>query len=146
MQRILKQADVLRGDKETAEKNAKYTWDKDEIAWRYCSTTHSINRAVFTGKRWLVGGEWGYSKIYQFKVLSSSSGLEHRESVWHDAEDAFFETLESACEHAMKHINRLLEFQTSGFMNDMDGIKSYKLKETTFKKEVITEKHPVKNG
>lgn len=138
--RILKQDDDLRGDEEMAKQKAVYTWNKDEIAWRYCNTVHSVERVLFTGERWLIGNKWRYEKIYQFKIMSSSSRHHNEGEMTHDGEDAFFETFESACEYAINHLNLLLDYNAKCLLENIEEITSYKLKENTFEKNIITEK------
>ena len=140
MQRILEQKEELRGDENTAKKKAKYLWHKDEVAYHYCMTIGSVERVKFTGERWIVGNAWGYRKIYQFEVLGSSSCLRKVGEITHDEEYAFFETLESTCDEAIRHINRMLEFHMTDVKKTLDSIRTYRKSETTFKKEIITEK------
>lgn len=74
MRKIIEQR--LDGSEENANKEAQYTWNKDEIA--YIIHNHGwifeITKVKLTGKRWLIGNKWGRSKIYQYECIEDILG------------------------------------------------------------------------
>ena len=111
MQKIIEQD--LSGHLETANTNAIYTWEKDEIAWYFCRTYNDVFKVQFTGKHWLSGNKWRYNKIYQYKYLESSGehnlatkGID-RDGISHGDENEFYTIKEEAIEIGLKYINRV---------------------------------------
>ena len=137
MQRIVEQD--LPGNLEEATKQAVWTWNKDEIAWRYCSATHSISKVRFTGERWVIVNIMSSMKIYQFETLSSTRDC-GTDKITHDSEEAFFETLEETRDHALKNIDKLIAYNTKCLTDNKDDIFKYCITEMTYTREVLTEK------
>ena len=128
----------LRGNEKEAREKAVFVWNKDEIAWCYCKIANTISKVKFTGGHWLVGNKWSYRKVYQFEIMSSS--VVSNDKITHDEENAFFETLESAREYAIKHIHKLLEYETNKLKGNIENVLKYCAEESTYTKETLIEK------
>ena len=115
MQKIIKQD--LGGSEIDAQKKAQYTWKKGEIAWYFCNTWRNLFEVKFTGKHWIIGNRWSREKIYQYKYLSSTSGVDikglHNDGISHGSESSFF----SERSEALAQANRIL---TSDINNKID--------------------------
>ncbi len=130
MQKIFEQQ--LGGNKEQAEKIVKYTWEKDEIAFYFCSTYRDVFKVQFTGVRWFMLSRWGNGdKIYQYKYLESSGdhnlqtkGIE-RDGISQGHEDEFYTTKEEAIERAFRYIKRVNDDAMETFKKDMNRITLY---------------------
>lgn len=115
MQKIAEQD--LSGSKEEAEAKAKYTWEKDEIAYKIDIIYDEVIKVRFTGERWLSGNKWGYNKIYQFECLESTGYYNVKENginkICHDNEERFFTDKKEAIKKMMSILKnqkiRLLE-------------------------------------
>jgi hypothetical protein len=111
MQKIIEQK--LSGDQETAKKEAKYTWEKGEIAWLFDHIYRDIFKVEFTGEHWLIGNKWSRSKIYEYKYLESSGyhdlktkGFDN-DGISHDNEKVFYTTKEEALKRDYDYINKV---------------------------------------
>jgi hypothetical protein len=120
MQKIFKQD--LSGGLETAKVNAIYTWEKDEIAWYFCTIHNDVFKVQFTGEHWLSGNKWRYNKIYQYKYLESSGehnlaakGLDY-DGISHGDEHEFYTTKEEAIELGLRYVNNVFN----------DAVEKYK--------------------
>lgn len=109
MQKIIKQD--LTGALLSAQRKAKYTWKKGEIAWYFCNAHRDIFKVRFTGDRWLAGNKWGYEKIYQYKHLESSGDhdLSPQPGIWqnhisHGNESEFYSTKKEAFLRGMRFL------------------------------------------
>jgi hypothetical protein len=130
MQKILKQR--LGGNKEEAEKNAVYTWQKDEMAYYFCNIYNVVFKVQFTGEHWFILSRFGDGeKIYQYKYLDGSdlvtteyktkqdNGLSHR------SEDSFFTTKEEALEQGIRIIERRLLDSTKDHDKQLKSLMDY---------------------
>lgn len=130
MQKIFEQR--LGGNKEQAEKEVKYTWEKDEIAYYFCTSHRDVFKVQFTGVRWFLLSRWGNgNKIYQYKYLESSGnhnlqtkGID-RDGISHGDEEEFYTTKEEAIERAFRYIKRVNEDAMETFSKDMSRITKY---------------------
>lgn len=107
MRKIVEQN--LPSDPESAEEQAIYTWQKDEIAFYFCSIFKDVFEVQFTGERWLIQSRWGNdSKIYQYRYINSSSpsDLHYRgeKGISHGNEEIFYTTKEEAIEEGLRYI------------------------------------------
>jgi hypothetical protein len=132
MQKILDQQ--LDGSEETANAKAIYTWEKDEIAWRYCWIYHDVFKVQFTGEHWLSGNKWRYNKIYQYKNLDSSGSHEmkldpvYKENISHDNEEAFFTTRDEALIKGFNHISKTFNDALADFQKNFARLTEYRFK------------------
>ncbi len=131
MQKIILQN--LSGDKEIAKTQVIYTWQKDDIAYYFCTTFRDVFKVQFTGERWFIPYRWGNdSKIYQYKYLDSSSpsNLSHRgeNGVSHGSEDEFYTTKEEAIERGIRYINNVFNAAIKEYSEDSKKIMNYALR------------------
>jgi len=130
MQKIIVQD--LCGDEETAKKEAKYTWQKGEIAWYFCTNYRDVFKVEFTGERWISGNKWRYEKIYQYKYLEcsgdhdlNSKGLED-DGISHGEEGLFYSTKEEALARGFMCIKTIKNYALETFEKDLNRLKEYK--------------------
>lgn len=129
MQKIIEQN--LGGSEDDANSKAEYTWEKDEIAFLFCTTRRDVNKVQFDGKRWLSGNKWGRNKIYQYKYLETSGnrdisgmGLDDDGISW-DREERFFSTREEAIQLGFRFIERVKNDAIEVFEKDMEKLTNY---------------------
>ncbi len=119
MQKIIKQE--LSGSLANAEQTAQYTWEKDEIAWYFCSTYNDVFKVKFTGAHWISGNKWSYEKIYEYEFLDKSSN-ERREKegeVSHHEEDIFYSTKQEAIDRGIAIIKNAKAHYLKRFEDNM---------------------------
>jgi len=130
MQKIIEQD--LGGNEEKAKSIVKYTWEKDEIAYYFCTAHRDVFKVQFTGERWFILGRWGNGeKIYQYKYLESS-GKHYLETkadnngISHGSEDIFYTTKEEAILIGIEFIETQKYSALETFEKDMQKILKYK--------------------
>lgn len=123
MQKIIKQD--LGGSEKQADKEARYTWQKNEIAWYFCTNYHDLFEVKFTGNHWLSGNKWRRDKIYQYKYLSSTGdhdlnrmGL-NNDGISHHDEDDFFTNRSEALVQGNRYLKRVFKDATKKYNDDM---------------------------
>lgn len=106
MQKTINQR--LGGTENIANREAKYTWKKDEEAWYFCSISRSVFKIKFTGKHWLAGNKWKRQKIYEFEYLESSNPSKNMENtISHQQEHVFYTSKTEAIAKALRYIKHI---------------------------------------
>ena len=127
MQKIKRQR--LSGSLEEAEKKAKYTWGKAEMAYYFCTTYKEVFKVQFTGKRWLAGNAWGRKKIYQYKYIEGSGHMDTvlntRYGISHDEEKVFFSEKKEALRQGMNYLNRRMAEEQKRYSEAADRLFKY---------------------
>ena len=129
MRKIFKQD--LGGDEIKAKDIVKYTWEKDEIAYYYCSTFREVFKVEFTGQKWFLLSRWGDGrKIYQYKYLECSDATRSLSSqgdkgISHGEEDEFYTTKEEAIERGIRSIEYHLKDAIEKHDKDLKGLLTY---------------------
>lgn len=132
MQKIIKQD--LTGELLSAQRKAKYTWNKGETAWYFCLAHRDIFKVRFTGERWLVGNKWMYEKVYQYRYLSTSGdqdlqgeGLNH-DGISHGKEAEFYSTQKEAVKRGIEYLTSKKDSLIEEIDADINRIQSFKNK------------------
>ncbi len=133
MQKIIEQD--LGGGEEYANNNAQYTWEKDEIAWYFCTSFKLIYKIKFTGKHWLSGNKWSRNKIYEYVKLECSADKDsnlysHKMSgedlfSWSE-ENNFYTEREEVIQRALNNIERIKDNALKEYQEKLDHINHYR--------------------
>lgn len=122
----------LSFNKEEAENEVIYTWEKDEIAYYFCSIYNVVFKIQFTGERWFLHYRWGNDeKIYQYKYLECSDGRNvsrqgaDASGISHSNEGTFFTTQEEAIEQGIRIIERRLSDAIKEHDTQLKSLVSY---------------------
>ena len=129
MQKIFEQK--LGGSEDDAEKEAKYTWQKDEEAWYFDTILRNVNKVKFTGEHWLIGNKWGRTKMYKYEYLESSDpeklkNLNDENKKSYDVEEVFYTTKEEVFELAFKYIKNEKDNAEKIYDRDFAALYAYK--------------------
>ncbi len=128
MQKIFKQH--LGGPKEIAQKEAKFTWEKEEEAWYFCIILRNVFQVRFTGEHWLSGNTWRRQKIYQYEYIASSHTdfqSQFLKKICFGPEQYFYTSKNEAIMRGLRHIGKTKEKAPEAYKKDKARLLAYQV-------------------
>ena len=115
----------LQGNKETAELEAKYGYEKDEIIYKIDISSPLILKLKLTGNRRLSGNKWGYDKVYEGVILESNNSVYKIGELTSCEEDRVYDNIQSAAENIIRIMQNNINREVEYFGRDMISITKH---------------------